>query len=121
MKDKPGCPATKERILRTIGLAYRASLLTSGFDAIEMALHAGAVELLIVATDGSEKQREKLIRIAEEEQVRWRRFATAEELGRAIGKDMRIAIAILDQGMAKKLSEVIDEVSNSGKPDGLKQ
>ena len=100
----------RERILQTIGLAYRASLLASGFDAIELALHAVAVELLIVASDGSERQREKLVRIAKEESARFRFFATAEELGRAIGKDMRIAVAILDRGMADKLVRRIDEV-----------
>ena len=67
MKPQGGHSVGKERILQTIGLSYRASLLASGFDAIEMALHAGAVELLIVATDGSEKQRAKLKRIAQEE------------------------------------------------------
>ena len=110
MKKGPGKPAGKERILQTIGLSYRASLLTSGFDAIELALHSGAVELLIVATDGSERQREKLRRIAKEEKTRVRTFGTSEELGRAIGKDMRIAVAILDPGMADKLTERIDEV-----------
>lgn len=106
MKDKP---ATKQRILSTIGLSFRAGLMTSGFDAITLALHQGAVELLIVATDGSEKQRDKLLRIAKEEETAARSFGTAEELGQAIGKDNRIAIAILDQGMGKKLLKLIDE------------
>ncbi|MBP5493350.1 MAG: ribosomal L7Ae/L30e/S12e/Gadd45 family protein [Clostridiales bacterium] len=107
-KEEPKKPVTKERILKTIGLAYRASLLTSGFDAIELALHAGAVALLLIATDGSVKQREKLRRIANEEETEVRDLASSEELGRAIGKDSRIAIAVLDEGMAKKLKQLID-------------
>ncbi|MBR3057342.1 MAG: ribosomal L7Ae/L30e/S12e/Gadd45 family protein [Clostridiales bacterium] len=108
-KERPSKIVTRERILSTIGLAYRASLLTSGYDSIELALHQGAVELLIVAEDGSLKQREKLMRIAKEEDAKTRTFGTSEELGNAIGKDVRIAIAILDPGFADKLMKLIDE------------
>lgn len=107
-KSKEPKPVTKDRILKTIGLAYRAGLTTSGFEAIEMALHAGAVALLILAENGSEKQREKLRRIAKEEETKASAFATAEELGGAIGKPSRIAIAILDEGMAAKLRDQIE-------------
>ena len=105
-------PVTKERVLSSIGLAYRASLLTSGFDAVELALHSGAVGLLILSTDGSEKQKQKLVRIAREEEVPLEEFGTSEELGRSIGRDSRIAIAILDEGFAGKLKSMIDEYSN---------
>ena len=112
MKNKKEAkPVTKERILKTIGLAYRAGLTTSGFDSIEMAIHAGAVELLILARDGSEKQVAKLRRIAQEEETSASDFATAEELGNAIGKPSRIAIAILDEGMARKLLDQIEVLS----------
>ena len=106
-KDRP---VTKERILSSIGLSFRAGILTSGFDAGELAMRSGAAELLILSEDGSEKQKEKLERVARDEDVECRKIATAEELGRAIGKDHRIAIVILDQGMGKKLMSLIDEL-----------
>ena len=106
-KDRP---VTKERILSSIGLSFRAGILTSGFDACELAMRSGAAELLILSEDGSEKQKEKLERVARDEDVECRKIATAEELGRAIGKDHRIAIVILDQGMGKKLMSLIDEL-----------
>ena len=53
-------PVTKERVLSSIGLSFRAGILTSGFDAVELAMRSGAVELLILSEDGSEKQKEKL-------------------------------------------------------------
>ena len=111
-KDRP---VTRDRILSTIGLSFRASLLTSGFDAVELAMRSGAVELLILSQDGSGKQKEKLERVAKDEEVSFRTFGTAEELGRAIGKDSRIAIAILDQGMGKKLKDLIDELDKNEK------
>lgn len=110
-KGKENKPVTKERILKTIGLAYRAGLTTSGFEAIELAIHAGAVELLILAKNGSEKQIAKLSRIAKEEETMTSTFATVEELGGAIGKPSRIAIAILDEGMARKLQDQIEVLS----------
>ncbi|MBR2750982.1 MAG: ribosomal L7Ae/L30e/S12e/Gadd45 family protein [Clostridiales bacterium] len=108
-KEKTSKVVTKERILSSIGLAYRASLLTSGSDAVEQALHAGAVELLILAEDGSDRQKEKLTRIASEEETKVRVIGSNQELGRAIGRDSRIAIAILDAGFAEKLMKMIDE------------
>lgn len=110
-KGKETKPVTRERILKTIGLAYRAGLTTSGFDSIEMAIHTGAVELLILAKNGSEKQIAKLLRIAKEEETMTSVFATAEELGGAIGKPSRIAIAIIDEGMARKLQDQIEVLS----------
>ena len=108
-------PVTKERVLSSIGLSFRAGILTSGFDAGELAMRSGAVELLILSEDGSEKQKQKLKRVAKDEEVTIRTFATAEELGRAIGKDQRIAIAILDPGMGSKLTGLIDELSKNEK------
>ncbi len=108
-KEKTSKVVTKGRILSSIGLAYRASLLTSGSDAVEQALHAGAVELLILAEDGSDRQKEKLTRIASEEETKVRVIGSNQELGRAIGRDSRIAIAILDAGFAEKLMKMIDE------------
>ncbi|MBO4496081.1 MAG: ribosomal L7Ae/L30e/S12e/Gadd45 family protein [Clostridiales bacterium] len=108
-KEKTGKVVTRERILSSIGLAYRASLLTSGSDAVEQALRAGAVELLILAEDGSERQKEKLARVASQEETEVRAFGTNLELGKAIGRDSRIAIAILDEGFAGKLMKMIDE------------
>lgn len=106
-------PVTKERILSTIGLAYRASLLASGSDSVEMAIRSGAAGLLILSEDGSEKQREKLFRIAKEEEVETRYFGTCEELGKAVGRDVRIAHAILDPGLALKLKQQIDELNGN--------
>ena len=83
-KDRP---VTRERILSTIGLSFRAGLLTSGFDAVELAMRSGAVGLLILSQDGSTKQKEKLERVAKDEEVSFRYFGSAEELGRA--KDPR--------------------------------
>jgi len=111
-KEKIVKPVTKERILSSIGLAYRAGLLTSGSDAVEMAIRSGAVELLILAEDGSARQKEKLARIASSEEVRVRTVGTNQELGNAIGRDSRIAIAILDAGFADKLMKMIDEYLN---------
>lgn len=114
-KDRP---VTKERVLSSIGLSFRAGILTSGFDAVELAMRSGTAELLILSEDGSEKQKEKLARVAKDEEVTLRTFATAEELGRAIGKDHRIAIAILDPGMGEKLTTLIDELSKNEKAAG---
>ena len=111
-------PVTKERVLSSIGLSFRAGILTSGFDAVELAMRSGAAELLILSEDGSEKQKQKLKRVAKDEEVTIRTFAIAEELGRAIGKDQRIAIAILDPGMGSKLTGLIDELSKNEKAAG---
>lgn len=101
--------STEKRILSTIGLAFRGGKITSGTDTVTQALRADAVEMLILATDGSENANKKLVHMAEENEIAVRFFSTKEGLGHAIGKVDRNAIAIMDEGFAKKLTKEIDD------------
>lgn len=97
-----------------LGLCQKAGRLISGGDAVQKALVAGQVRVLLLAEDLSENSLKKLRlamsqvnrRAAERLQI-WR-FGTKESLALAAGKPVRGIWAVCDDnfadGMAKKLA-----------------
>ena len=106
----------EDKILRFIGLAMRAGKVVSGFDATVSAMRAGQCRLLILSKDISANTLNKLMDRASEcddDQLTAYSFATARQLGDAIGRPDRAVLAITDQGFATKLAQMIEETDNT--------
>ncbi len=87
-----------------LGLAAKSGHIASGEFAVERAIKTGTAYLLIVAEDASENTRKKYSNSAEYYNVPLEFFGTRDELGDAIGKAFRAAIAITDQNLARAVS-----------------
>ena len=87
-----------ERALSLLGIAQRSGNVISGSDTLIKTLRNGDGELLIIAADCARNNREKLVHLAEREQIDYCFTATATELGDAIGKNRRVAVLIMDRG-----------------------
>lgn len=92
--------ALRRRCLDLLGLARRAGAVVAGFDQVEAALKEGGVALVLVARDAA-SQAAKLRRLAGELPF----FANLErgELGRALGRDELVYVAVGPGGLARKL------------------
>ncbi len=104
----------EKNILRFIGLAARAGKAVSGSGACEENLRSGKVCLLIVAKDISRNTMDKILDAAKAGGKKTGKdaicysFSNQDDLGMAIGKSSRAAIAITDEGFARKLDEMLD-------------
>lgn len=96
--------AARERFLAQLGLARRAGALVAGFDQVRAALVQGQAALLIEAADGAPAGREKLSTAAGKGLAVIDRF-TAAELGRALGRDIAVHLAVTDRRWAEGLSQ----------------
>lgn len=65
--------------------------------------------LLILAQDASKNTKKKFTNSAVYYELPLAEIGTKEELGRAIGAEMRSIIAITEKGFAKKLKELADD------------
>lgn len=98
----------EERNLRSdalalLGLARRAGAVAKGTGAARQALRKGEARLLIVATDGSETQREKVVPAAQAQGVPWIRWGSMDDLGGALGTGPVAAVAVTRDGFAGEI------------------
>jgi predicted RNA-binding protein YlxR (DUF448 family) len=92
--------AVRRRCLDLLGLARRAGVVVAGFDQVRAALEERAVALVLVARDAA-SQVAKLRRLAGALPF----FSNLErgELGRALGRDELVYVAVGPGGLARKL------------------
>lgn len=110
----------RQGCLNRIGLARRAGLLTQGFEKVRAALKDNTAGVLIEAADGAQDGRDKIGRLAPGLPVV--ALFTAEELGRAIGRDNAVHALIAPGKMAetflsdaRKLAGVLDRPLDGGR------
>lgn len=95
--------ALRARCLERLGLARRAGLMTQGFEKVRAALKAGGGGVLIEAADASADGRGKIERLAHalEGGASVVALFTAEEIGRAIGRDNAVHVLLQPGKMAE--------------------
>lgn len=99
-----------------LGLCKRAGKLAAGEVAAEQAVRKKQAQLLILAEDASKNTKKKFTNSAAYYEVPLVEAGTKQELGRAIGGDVRSIIAVTEDGFAKKLQTLAEEsIENSRK------
>ena len=91
-----------------LGLANRARKLISGEELVLKDIRNGNAKLVILAADASKNTEKKLTDKCIFYKVPLKRVDNRELLGKAIGKEARVAVAVLDEGFAKKLQTLLD-------------
>lgn len=99
----------EQKIKNLLGLAQRAGKLISGDFAVEKAVKRGGAPLVILAMDCAVNNTKKYIQMAETHGVPLRTLLAKEELGQAIGKELRAVVLVNDSGFAKALLAEIDQ------------
>ena len=86
-----------DKKIRLIGLANRAGKVRAGSFVTEKLIREGKAPFVIVASDGSEKQTEKLKRLIEANNVDYMIYGTKEALGSILGKSETACLVITDE------------------------
>ncbi len=92
-------------ILGLLGLARRAGAVSPGVDATRRSLGAGDVRLVLLATDVSETQFEKVRRLIGRRRVPVRWVSDRDVLGRALGKSALSMVGVTEGSFAAQLLE----------------
>ena len=96
----------KQAVLNLLGLARRASRLTTGDQFVLSAILTGEAKLVFVASDASANTRKKFSDKSSYYQVPLVTMFSKMDLSQAIGSD-RAMIAVTDAGFAKKMQELL--------------
>ena len=98
-----------ERILSMLGLARRAGRLSAGFDAVTESLQRGRAQLVLIASDISDRSRGNICRTAEGAGCPVIILDIPQSaVGAAIGKKSGI-VSVDDGGFAKKIQTLCNE------------
>lgn len=98
----------QNKILSLIGLATKAGLLVSGEFSTEKAVKEGNAKLVILAKDSSDNTKKMFNNMCEYYKTPIIYYGEKVILAKAMGKEVRASLAILDEGFAKKILNEID-------------
>lgn len=94
---------SNKKIFNLIGLAMKAGKVSSGEFSTEKSVKEGRAALVIVSEDASGNTRKMFTNMCTYYEVPIYFFGKKEELGRAMGKEQRASLAVLDSGLAKAI------------------
>ena len=97
------------RILSLVGLAAKEGRIRSGEFYTEKAVKAGTAHLVLISGDASENTRKKFQNMCTFYEVPFYLYGTKQELGTAIGKEMRSSLAVTDAGLS---DAIMKELAN---------
>jgi ribosomal protein L7Ae-like RNA K-turn-binding protein len=93
------------KVLSLIGLAMKAGKIASGEFATEKAVKTGKGFLVVVADTASANTKKKFSNMCEYYRVPIFFLGEKEELGKAIGKEFRASLAVLDENFASAIEK----------------
>ncbi|MFI3201461.1 MAG: ribosomal L7Ae/L30e/S12e/Gadd45 family protein [Eubacteriales bacterium] len=99
----------QNKIFSLLGLAAKSRNLVSGEFMTEKAVKEGKAFRVIVASDASDNTKKNFTNMCEFYKVPLMIYATKEELGHGIGKQMRASVAITDKGFADAINKKLNE------------
>ena len=106
----------QNKIYSLLGLAMKAGKVVSGEFATDKSIKEGTAMLVLVSGDASDNTKKKFSNSCEFYEVPRFFFGTKDELGHAIGKEMRSSLAITDEGFAKNIIKHL-EISVNGEEE----
>ena len=101
----------QNRVLSMLGLAARGRNVVSGELQTLNAVKDGSAMLVIVAEDASENTKKLFSDKCSFYEVPLRMYGSRETLGRAIGKEMRSSLAVIDIGLAQSVIGYLESES----------
>jgi len=93
----------QQKLMSILGLAQKAGKIVSGDFAVQGALKSGKARLLIIASDASESTKKEYKYLASARNIEIHCVLSKEQLGGAIGKALRAAVVITDEGFIKPI------------------
>ena len=92
--------ADPDRLLRLIGLGWRARNVTIGVDAVRRDLQSGKCRCVVLAEDASPRAVEKVVRLAAGKGVPLVPGPRAAAIGAQVGKPPVMAVSVRDRALA---------------------
>ena len=104
--------ANINKALTMLSIATKAGKVVSGGFMTEKAIQEGIAYLVIISEDASNNTKKKFTDKCTYYHVPYRICANSEFLGRLIGKQARMTVAVTDSGLANQITNRLDSSKN---------
>lgn len=94
-----------DRVLSMLGIAAKSGKVVSGEFSTEKAVKTGKAYLVIVSEEASENTKKSFVNMTDYYEVPCYFYGSKEALGRAIGKEFRASLAVVDSNLAKAVED----------------
>lgn len=95
----------RSRVLSMLGIATKSGKVVSGEFSTERAVKTRRAYLVIVSEDASQNTAKMFTDMTKFHGVPMYRFGTREELGKSVGKEFRVSLAVIDKGLAQAVEK----------------
>ena len=102
----------EKKFLSLLGLCRRAGRLVSGQEMVETGIRDGSALLVLVAADASDNTKKRFRDKCTYYEVPFYCVFSKEKIGAALGYELRAAVAVTDEGFAKKMTRLLNEVQS---------
>ena len=102
-----------KKLLSLLGLAKRARKVVSGEFSTEKSVKSGRSQMVIVSEEASDNTKKMFTNMCTYYKVPLLVFGEKEEFGRAMGKEMRASLAVLDEGFTKAVGKQMKLIGGS--------
>ena len=99
----------EQRITNLLSMAQRAGRIVSGAFAVEQAVKKKQAVLVLLAGDAAEESKKNFIALTDKFAIPYVYCLDRETLGACLGKEFRAVAALVDDGFAKKLRQLMEE------------
>ena len=93
----------RNKFFGLLGLATKAGKVQSGEFSTEKSVKSGRSHMVIVSEEASDNTKKMFTNMCTHYKVPYFEFGGREELGAAMGKQMRVSLAVLDEGFSNAL------------------
>ncbi len=97
------------KVYSFLGLTMKAGKLVAGESMVEKAIRGETAHLVIIAGDASENTKKKFRNMCAFRHVELIEFSDKYALGKALGKEIRATICIVDAQFAENIKSKINE------------
>lgn len=111
---KSGLVDSPRRLLGALGLAARARQVRIGREAVEQAIQRGDATAVLLAGDAPRRATERLERLSEARGIASVVVLNGDRLGRALGRERVVSIAVTDAALGKRIVDLARQVDAEG-------
>ena len=108
---------TNNKVYGMLGLAKRAGKATSGTDAVIARIKSHEAHLVVISEDASSGTKKRISDKCKSYSTDYIFYGNCDDIGRAIGVDNCVAVAITDEGFAQAIKNKysnLTEVAENG-------
>ena len=104
----------RQKVINLIGLATKAGKTVSGEFSTEKAVKSKKAYLVMVSKEASDNTKKMFTNMCTYYKVPICYFGKKDELGHAMGKEMRASLAVVDKSFAEAIVKQMNTIGGSG-------